>query len=196
MNHLTTVLLGFGLAADAFVVSISSGIFIKHIKINKALKIALFFGAFQAIMPLIGWLCAVSFKASLSGIDHWIAFILLSCIGGKMIYESTKCDEEEKKFNPLDTYTLIGLAIATSIDALAVGVSFAFLQDSIIFAVANIGFITFCLCLLGVFIGNKCGNCFGNKVEIAGGAILIFIGSKILFEHLTSVKAMVSHFVS
>jgi putative Mn2+ efflux pump MntP len=191
MDTATTILLSLGLAADAFAVSISSGLAIKHMKVNKALKIALFFGGFQALMPLIGWFAGLSLSFWITPIDHWIAFGLLSFIGGRMIYESLQNNEEcAKKFNPLDTGTLITLSVATSIDALAVGIGFAVLKDSILPAVTAIGVITFFLAFAGVFIGHKCGNLFANKIEILGGAILIFIGSRILFLHLTELPVI------
>ncbi|MEG4072884.1 manganese efflux pump MntP family protein [Microcoleus sp. Pol14C2] len=193
MDAATTILLSLGLAADAFAVAVSSGLAIKHMKVNKALKIALFFGGFQALMPVIGWLIGLSFSFLITPIDHWIAFGLLSFIGGRMIYESLQSEECEKKFNPLDTGTLITLSVATSIDALAVGLGFAVLKDSIAPAVTAIGFITFFLAFAGVFIGHKCGNLFANKIEILGGAILIFIGSRILFMHLTEVPLAIGN---
>lgn len=193
MDAATTVFLSLGLAADAFAVAVSSGLAIKHMKVNKALKIALFFGGFQAVMPLIGWLAGLSLSFWITPIDHWIAFGLLSFIGGKMIYEALQSEECEKKFNPLDTGTLITLSVATSIDALAVGIGFAVLKDSIAPAVTAIGFITFFLAFAGVFIGHKCGNLFANKIEILGGAILIFIGSRILFLHLTEVPLVMGN---
>jgi putative Mn2+ efflux pump MntP len=193
MDAGTTVFLSLGLAADAFAVAVSSGLAIKHMKVNKALKIALFFGGFQALMPVIGWLIGLSFSFLISAIDHWIAFGLLSFIGGRMIYQSLRTEECEKKFNPLDTGTLITLSVATSIDALAVGIGFAVLKDAIAPAVAAIGFITFFLAFAGVFIGHKCGNLFANKIEMLGGAILIFIGSRILFLHLTEVPLVMGH---
>jgi putative Mn2+ efflux pump MntP len=187
MNITTDSLLALGLAADAFAVSISSGLKIKRIKINKALKIALFFGGFQAFMPLIGWGLGLSLRPLLLAVDHWIAFGLLSFIGGRMIYECVQDEVCEKKFNPLDTYTLVTLSLATSIDALVVGFGFSIIKSAIIPAVTAIGFITFFLSFVGVFIGHKFGNLFQNKIEMMGGAILIIIGSKILLEHLTSV---------
>ena len=193
MDAATTILLSLGLAADAFAVAVSSGLAIKHMKVNKALKIALFFGVFQALMPVLGWSIGLSFSFLITPIDHWIAFGLLSFIGGRMIYESLQSEECEKKFNPLDTGTLITLSVATSIDALAVGLGFAVLKDSIALAVTAIGFITFFLAFAGVFIGHKCGNLFANKIEILGGAILIFIGSRILFLHLTELPLVISH---
>ncbi|WP_293127575.1 manganese efflux pump MntP family protein [Microcoleus sp. bin38.metabat.b11b12b14.051] len=193
MDAGTTIFLSLGLAADAFAVAVSSGLAIKHMKVNKALKIALFFGGFQALMPVIGWLIGLSFSSWITPIDHWIAFGLLSFIGGRMIYESLQGEECKKKFNPLDTGTLITLSVATSIDALAVGIGFAVLKDAIAPAVTAIGFITFFLAFAGVFIGHKCGNLFANKIEILGGAILIFIGSRILFLHLTEVSLVIGH---
>jgi putative Mn2+ efflux pump MntP len=176
-------LIGIGLAADACAVSLSSGLVIRHIKLNKALKIALAFGIFQGIMPLIGWLTGLTFRELIIQIDHWIAFVLLAIIGGKMIYEA--CQEEtETKFNPLDNYTLLGLAIATSIDALAVGLSLSVLKISILSAAAIIGIITFWLSLISVYLGHKWGNLCKFKLELIGGIILIFISSKILMAHL------------
>ncbi|OKH22225.1 hypothetical protein NIES593_13595 [Hydrococcus rivularis NIES-593] len=185
MESLSTVLMAVGLSADAFAVAMSSGLLIKHIKINKALKIALFFGGFQSLMPLLGWMAGLTFREILSSFDHWIAFGLLGIIGGKMIYESLTSDDDERRFNPLDTYTLTVLAIATSLDALAAGLGLAVIKTSIVLAVTTIGAITFSLCFFGVFIGHRFGNLFSKKIEIIGGSILIFIGSKILFEHLT-----------
>ena len=181
---ITIVFIAFGLAMDAFAVSITSGITIKHLKINNAIKIAAFFGLFQAIMPLIGWLAGFSLGDFISGIDHWIAFGLLSLIGCKMIYESTKMEADEKEVNPLNIYMLLILSIATSIDALAVGISFSFLKVSIALPVIVIGSITFLLSVLGVFVGNRSGHFFEGKIEIVGGFILIGIGIKILIEHL------------
>jgi len=193
MDAATTVFLSFGLAADAFAVAVSSGLAIKHMKVNKALKIALFFGGFQALMPLIGWFVGLSFSSLIAPIDHWIAFGLLSFIGGKMIYESLQTEECAKKFNPLDTGTLITLSIATSLDALAVGIGFAVLKTAIGPVVSAIGFITFFVVFAGVFIGHKCGNLFGNKIELIGGGILIAIGSNILWSHLTAASLVISH---
>jgi putative Mn2+ efflux pump MntP len=181
---ITIIFIALGLAMDAFAVSITSGIAIKNLKINNALKIALFFGFFQAFMPVIGWLAGLSLRDFISNIDHWIAFGLLSLIGGKMIYESLQMESREKKSNPLNIYLLLILSIATSIDALAVGISFSFLDLSIALPVMVIGTITFGLSFLGVFIGNKSGHFFEGKIEIIGGVILIGIGIKILLEHL------------
>jgi len=184
MDIITVIAIAFGLAMDAFAVSITSGITIKRLKINHALRIALFFGLFQAIMPLVGWLAGLSLRGFIAEIDHWIAFGLLSFIGCKMIYESIAVQSNEKQINPLNIYVLLMLSVATSIDALAVGVSFAFLKISIVTPVVVIGTITFILSFLGVFVGNRIGHFFENKIEIAGGLILIGIGVKILLDHL------------
>ncbi len=175
--------MGLGLAADACAVSLSSGMAIKHIKINKALKIALFFGIFQGLMLFSGWLIGLSFREVLSQIDHWIAFGLLSFLGGKLIYESMQV-EKDKTFNPLDSYHLLGLAIATSIDALAVGISLSVLKTSILSAAGLVGLITFGICFISVYVGHSFGDFFKNRIEVIGGLVLILLGIKILFEHL------------
>ncbi|WP_017305066.1 manganese efflux pump MntP family protein [Spirulina subsalsa] len=185
MEFSTIGLIALGLSADAFAVSISSGLFIRNIKVNKALKIALFFGGLQMIMPLVGWEIARNFREFFSYFSPWIAFILLSFIGSKMVYEAlAKVQEEEKKFNPLDNYTLLILAIATSIDALVAGVSFSLLEVALIPVVTIIGMTTFSLCFCGVLIGHHCGDLFRSKVELIGGLLLIAIGVKILLENI------------
>ena len=177
--------MGLGLAADACAVSLTSGMAIKHIKLNKALKIALFFGCSQGLMLLIGWLIGLSFRELLSRVDHWIAFGLLCFLGGKLIYESLQIENKDKPFNPLNFYNLLGLAIATSIDALAVGISFSVLKISILSAAGLVGIITFGICFIAVYIGHSFGDFFKNKIEVIGGLILIFMGIKILFDHLS-----------
>ncbi len=184
MDIITIVAIAIGLAMDAFAASISSGIAIKNLKVNNSLKIALFFGFFQAFMPLVGWFLGARFKYLISGVDHWIAFILLSSIGCKMIYEAMKGEQTKKIINPLNIYVLLGLSIATSIDALVIGISFALLNVSIVIPIIIIGITTFILSFNGVFIGDRLGNLFGKKVEITGGFILVGIGIKILLEHL------------
>ncbi|MDD2891171.1 MAG: manganese efflux pump MntP family protein [bacterium] len=181
---LTYILIAFGLAMDAFAVSITSGAIIKNVKPVDALKIALFFGMFQMGMPLIGWFVGSYLDRFISSFDHWVAFGLLSLIGIKMIHEATKKESEKKEINPLNLYVLLLLSVATSIDALAVGLSFAFLRVPIITPIMIIGIITFSLSFIGVFIGNKAGHFFENKIEILGGIILIAIGLKILIQHL------------
>jgi len=185
MHIVSILLIALGLAMDAFAVSIANGLTVRDIKGKEALRIAAFFGGFQALMPLVGWWAGRGFRDLVSGIDHWLAFFLLGFIGLKMIYESFRMGSCEDEGGKALTYrTLVVLAVATSIDAFAVGISFAFLAISILTPVIVIGIVTFVLSLLGVFIGKKCGHFFEKKIEIAGGLILIGIGTKILLEHL------------
>lgn len=186
MDIWTILLIGVGLAMDAFSVSVTDGIVLKKPTLLQSAKIALFFGIFQFIMPCIGYFLASSFSAYITAFDHWIAFVLLTFIGGKMLFEAVSEKEDEEIKNPLSASTLTILAIATSIDALAVGVTFATMAVSVLFASAIIGIITFAICLAGVFVGSKFGNLLGNKAEIVGGFVLIFIGIKVLLEHLLS----------
>ena len=183
MGILEIVLIGIGLAMDAFAVSICKGLSMSKLDWKKAFIIALYFGGFQALMPIIGYFLGINFSDLVTSIDHWIAFILLSIIGGNMIKESFD-DEEEKRNDMVDFKTMIVLAIATSIDALAVGITFAFLKANILISAIFIGIITFLISLFGVKIGNKFGDKFQNKAELLGGIILILIGLKILLEHL------------
>jgi len=184
MDAITVVVIAFGLALDAFAVSVASGFTIKQLRVRHALRIALFFGAFQAVMPAIGWLAGLSLRNLITEFDHWIAFILLAFIGGKMIYESFKLESDRKRIDPLRLDVLLMLAIATSIDALAVGVTFAFLNVAIVWPVLIIGLITFGTSFVGVFIGDRFGHIFESKIELIGGLVLIAIGLKILLEHL------------
>lgn len=184
MDVLSIVFIALGLAMDAFAVSITSGITITKMKIRSAFTIALFFGLFQAIMPVIGWLSGIALKDLISGLDHWIAFGLLSVIGVKMIYESFKLKSDREGIDPLNISVLFMLSIATSIDALAVGVSLSFLDVAIALPAIIIGIITFILSFIGVYVGGSLGHFFEKKIEIAGGAVLIGIGIKILVEHL------------
>ena len=185
----TLLLMGVGLAMDAFAVSICKGLSMKKVKWQHGVLIGLFFGGFQALMPFIGWLLGSQFEQYITKIDHWIAFGLLGIIGGKMLYEAIKGDEEEececgKNIEKLDIKELFILAIATSIDALAVGITFAFLKYPVGKAVTIIGVVTFVISVAGVYIGNFFGARFKKKAEIAGGIILVGIGVKILLEHL------------
>ena len=175
--------LAVGLSMDAFAVSICKGLAMKRITVKKACVVGLWFGGFQALMPLIGYLLGSQFEKYITSIDHWIAFLLLCFIGLSMIKESLS-KEEEKTNDSLDAKTMLLLAVATSIDALAVGITFAFLQVDIIPAVSFIGITTFILSAVGVRVGNLFGTKYKAKAEIAGGIILIFIGVKILLEHL------------
>jgi putative Mn2+ efflux pump MntP len=184
MDLLTIFLIGLGLTGDTLAVSVSTGLSITKIRFFQAVKIAIVLAVFQGLMPLLGWFLGIQIKEYIINIDHWLAFILLLAIGGKMILETFKDQEERKEFNPLKTSVLIGISIATSIDALVVGISFGFIDVNILLAVAIIGFLTFFVSMTGVFIGKKTGSLFGKKVEIIGGIILILIGTRILIEHL------------
>ncbi|MBW2091645.1 MAG: manganese efflux pump [Deltaproteobacteria bacterium] len=184
MDISTILLIAVGLAMDAFAVSITSGFVNRPLKISFALKMAGFFGFFQAGMPVMGWLAGIGFRGLISGVDHWIAFGLLVFIGGKMIYEAFGVNAGEKGRRAMNNYTLFILAIATSIDALAVGLSLSLLKVSILLPIVIIGSVTFFLSILGLVIGHKLGLFFGKKVEILGGLILIGIGIRILVEHL------------
>lgn len=184
MSTITVVSIAFGLAMDAFAVSITSGFTIKQLHIRHALRIAAFFGIFQALMPLVGWLAGLGFRELISGIDHWVAFGLLSFIGLKMIYESTKMGPDGRTADPLNLFVLLMLSVATSMDALAVGLSLSFLNVSIISPAIIIGVITFALSFLGVYVGDRFGHFFEKKIEVVGGLVLIGIGVKILLEHL------------
>ena len=183
MSLFEIVLVGVGLAMDAFAVSVCKGLAMRKINWKKAVIIAAYFGVFQAVMPVIGYYLGSTFSAVVQKIDHWIAFILLAGIGINMIKES-RDDEEEKRNDNVNFKTMIVLAIATSIDALAVGVTFAFFEVNVWIAVTIIGIITLILSLIGVILGNKFGDKFQNKAELAGGIILILIGLRILLEHL------------
>ena len=182
MNFITIIGIGVGLSMDALAVSVINGFVIKKLKIKHAFKIAFSFGFFQALMPVVGWAAGLSFRKYIQNIDHWVAFSLLCIIGGKMIYESVICREEKK--DCLQFSALLTLSIATSIDALAVGLSFSFLQVEIIVPAIIIGVVTFIICLIGIYVGDKIGRFIGNKLELIGGLILIIIGIKIVIEHL------------
>lgn len=184
----TLLLMGAGLSMDAFAVSICKGLSMRKVNKKQSLVIGLFFGGFQALMPFIGWLLGSRFEQYITSIDHWIAFILLGFIGGKMVVEAIREKDEavevRKMDPPLDFKEMFILAIATSIDALAVGITFAFLQVPIVEAVSIIGITTFVISVIGVYVGNFFGNRYKKKAELAGGIILILIGVKILLEHL------------
>ena len=183
MKLFEIIVIGIGLAMDAFAVSVCKGLAMKKLDCKKAIIIAVYFGIFQTLMPVLGYFLGSTFSSFVQQVDHWIAFILLVLIGGNMIKDSTD-DEEEKRNDRVDVKTMVLLAIATSIDALAVGVTFAFFAVNLLLSILIIGIITFTLSVLGVVIGNKFGDKFQNRAELAGGIILIVIGLKILLEHL------------
>ena len=182
MGIISILLIAVGLAMDSLAVSISGGIVMRPFCMRQSLRLALTMGIFQGGMTLLGWLMGVSFSSYITAFDHWIAFILLGFLGGKMIYESF--GEEETTISSFSTKTLLTLGVATSIDALAVGVSMAFLKTSIYFPAFIIGFVTFALSLIGVISGYRFGKIKGINVELFGGIILIAIGVNILIEHL------------
>ena len=183
MDLLTIVLIAVGLAMDAFAVSIAKGMVINRQRRKFALLLGGFFGGFQMLMPVIGWLVGLSFQEIIMGVDHWIAFGLLAFLGSKMIYDGTKKVKEEKE-EQLGLHLIFALAVATSIDALMVGLSFAFLNTPIIQPILIIGLVTFLLSITGFYFGCGLGRIFGNKIKIVGGLILIAIGLRILLEHI------------
>ena len=183
MDLLSLFILAVGLSMDAFAVSICKGLAMDRVTLKKAGIVGLWFGGFQALMPAIGYILGSQFERFITAIDHWIAFILLGIIGASMIKEALSKDDEHATAS-LDVKTMFLLAVATSIDALAVGVTFAFLQVNIIAAVLFIGMTTLILSMIGVKVGNVFGLRYKAKAEIAGGVILILMGIKILLEHL------------
>jgi manganese efflux pump family protein len=188
MPLLEIIGIGIALSMDSLSVAIINGGIIKDLKIKHALRIAFSFGFFQAAMPVIGWVAGLAFVRFIATFDHWIAFGLLAFIGGKMIYESLKKEGEcSDSMNCLHFPTLLLLSLATSIDALAVGLSFSMLGIQIAVPVLIIGLITFGICIAGIYIGKKIGHFFEKKLELIGGLILIGIGLKILMEHLLNV---------
>lgn len=176
-------IIAVGLSMDAFAVSVCKGLSVQKMKLGHALTCGIYFGGFQALMPLIGYLLGSQFESMITQIDHWIAFVLLGIIGFNMVKESRET-EEEKLDCSFGVKAMIPLAIATSIDALAVGVTFAFLRVDIFWAVTFIGVVTFILSAVGVKVGNVFGMRYKSKAELAGGVILILMGVKILAEHL------------
>jgi putative Mn2+ efflux pump MntP len=180
---ITILLIALGLAMDSFSVAIANGLATETFRITKALKISVFFGFFQAIMPIIGWYAGVHILDLISDYDHWIAFFLLTFIGSRMIYESIR-KESTRLVCSLSIKVLLMLSIATSIDALAVGLSLSLLEVSIIIPAIVTGVVTFSLSFFGVYLGGRFGRLLKNRVESLGGLILVAIGLKILLEHL------------
>ena len=185
MEIFELILLSIGLGMDAFAVSVCKGISMKKMNWKKASLIGLYFGGFQAVMPILGYFFGTSFESFITNIDHWIAFILLVIIGAKMIQEAFQKDKDEDEYNEdISVKAMLILSIATSIDALAVGITFAFLKVDLVLAFSLIGIITFILSVLGTKIGNRFGDKYKSKAELIGGIILILIGLKILLGHL------------
>ena len=183
MGLIELFLIAVGLSMAAFAVSVCKGLAMPKCTFKKAAIVGLWFGGFQALMPAIGYILGAQFQEAIASIDHWIAFVLLALIGGNMIHEALDNDEEEADAS-LDVKPMFLLAVATSIDALAIGITFAFLKVNIIPAVCFIGIVTFIISFAGVKIGNVFGARYKNKAEIVGGVILILLGLKILLEHL------------
>lgn len=186
MEVMTIFLIALSLAMDAFAVSIANGVSVTHFGKKEAIKQGIYFGLFQFLMPLLGWLLGISVKNAMEAIDHWIAFFLLALIGGSMIWESLK-KEEQKNITVLTNKNLVLQAIATSIDALAIGVSFAILEVHIVFASAVIGVVAFVLSYIGGILGKYLGEFLQKKASIAGGIVLIAVGFKILLEHMEMI---------
>jgi putative Mn2+ efflux pump MntP len=184
MEILMVFFLAVGLSFDSFAVSVCSGLNLPQIRFLQAAKIALFLALFQGLMPIMGWMIGNSMASMIEPVDHWIAFGLLSLIGGKMITESLIGNEAREVKNPLLIRVILMLSLATSIDALAVGFSFATLLDKILFAGLIIGVVTFVASMLGILLGKRTGPRFNQYAEIIGGLILILIGIKILIEHM------------
>ena len=184
MSVIEIAIIGIGLAMDAFAVSICKGLAMKKMSYQKAIIIALFFGGFQALMPAIGYVLGTTFASKIAAIDHWIAFILLGLIGVNMIKEALGKEDDECLDDALHFGDLIMLSIATSVDALAVGNTFAFFNVSIVLSTSIIGFITFIICIIGVKVGNVFGEKYKSKAELTGGILLIIMGCKILLDHL------------
>lgn len=187
MGIVELLLTAIALSMDAFAVSVCKGLGMRRMRYDQALVISLYFGVFQALMPLIGWLLGTSFSRYIQAFDHWIAFVLLAFLGGKMLWDvfhEKEDGEQESAERRLDHRELFMLAIATSIDALAVGIAFACLEVNIWRSISIIGVTTLVISFAGVWIGNRFGNRFQKKAEIAGGLVLILIGVKILAEHL------------
>lgn len=184
MSFLDIFLIGVALSMDAFAVSVCKGLSVKKVSAGHVLTVGVYFGGFQALMPMLGFLLGYKFESFITNIDHWIAFVLLAIIGGNMIREALGKDEDDKENDDFSFKAMLPLAVATSIDALAVGISFAFLGVDIVTAALLIGATTFVLSGVGIFVGNIFGSKYKSKAELAGGIVLILIGAKILLEHL------------
>ncbi|MFA7229982.1 MAG: manganese efflux pump MntP family protein [Victivallaceae bacterium] len=192
MSLFEIMLLAVGVAIDAFAVSVSCGLAEKKLKYRYALMAGAFFGGFQIFMPLVGWLFGFLFRDLILNYDHWVAFILLVFVGGKMLYEAFKNeDDSDSEIIPISPFTLNNmclLALATSIDALAVGASLAMVETDIMLPALAMGIVTFLLSVAGVIIGTVFGHLFERKIEIVGGVVIVFIGFKILIEHLVTER--------
>ncbi len=183
MEFFILLLIATGLAMDSFAVSLTAGLSLNQFKLSTISRVSITFAIFQGLMPLLGWALGQAFVDIIGAYDHWVVFVLLLFIGCKMIYESLKSEGEAHSINIYSNKTICALGVATSIDALAVGISFSLLDVQIVYSALLIGLITFILSFLGLTIGHKLGSIFGRKVELIGGIILIAIGLKVLFTH-------------
>lgn len=183
MGFLEIFLIGISLAMDAFAMSVCKGLSMKKVRMKDALLIAVYFGGFQALMPFLGWLLGTGFEKFIVSVDHWIAFVLLAIVGGKMLWDGIK-GEDECDVGGISHKELLMLAVATSIDALAMGITFGVLGVQILSTITVIGLTTFVICLCGVYLGKVCGSKFQQGAKILGGAVLILIGLRILLNHL------------
>ena len=184
MELITIFLISIGLSFDTFAVSITAGLTNQYIRFLQGVRIAITLAFFSAFMTFAGWFLGKHIEPLISNYDHWIAFGLLLILGSKMIYKSLTEEKDNNCFNPLESIILIGIAIATSIDALVVGMSFAFITFNIFWSILIIGVVTFFVSMIGILFGKKAGGNFGKRMEIIGGLILVIIGIKILIEHL------------
>lgn len=192
MTILEIIILSISLAMDCFTVSIACGTIIKNYKWRNIFSIALSFGIFQALMPLLGWFLSNGFQKYIESFDHWIAFGLLAFIGIRMVIESFKKDDDDKSIDPMNYKVTLTLSVATSVDALAVGISFALINmnsiKSILFPITMIGFVSFLMSIIGYIIGVTFGRKYNFRMELWGGLLLIIIGIKILFEHINIIS--------
>lgn len=184
MELLAIIAIAVGLSMDAFAVSVVTGAAYKELHVRHTLRMAGFFGGFQAFMPAIGYLAGLTVRQYISSYDHWVAFGILTVVGLKMIYESFKIKGERQAMHPANLTLLLALAVATSIDALAVGITLSFITHAIAAAIVIIGVVTFCLSCAGVYIGKRFGHFFESGIEAIGGLVLIGLGLKILLQHL------------
>ena len=185
MDTLSLLALALALAMDAFAVALAAGVNIRLLSFRPCFRLSFHFGLFQALMPIIGWLAGLSLRSFVQSISRWIAFALLAAIGSHMIFEALQPDKEEKNsVDPSKGFTMVGLSVATSIDALAVGLSLSLLKVSIWWPAVVIGVVASLMTLLGLFLGSRAGLAWGSRVEVAGGLVLIFIGLRILLSGL------------
>ncbi len=185
MNFPSILIIAIGLGLDAFSVAIGVGAVSWNVLLGSALRLSFYFGMFQTLMPIAGWFAGMTVADVIADYDHWVAFGLLAYVGGKMIMESFRQEKRAYKTDPTRGWTLIMLSVATSIDALAVGLSFAFLKIPILYPSIIIGLVAFAMTMIGIIFGEKLGKIVGKKIEGLGGLILVGIGFKILIEHLT-----------